>query len=364
MSSNNSKKRIRQGIAGPGGGLFLDHPATISDLQPVIEESLRLGIYDFEGAPLYGYGEQERNYGLVCETLSPQVRSTLRYWGKIGRGVIPKLPGMKSSQPDGLWNLAAPASSLVERWCFGYEEALLIIASSISQTRTAHIHGLVLHDPPDAMTELGIDFETYWHLINHGSVEQPAAKGSLQAALEAQQAGFVSKIGVGCKEVGILRKLLEKSDRIWNVFSVTQYSLMFQKDVLDISPQLERLGIELHILGPYAGGILSDDPRKKEASAIFCNYRPATELEITRARKMWDIAEHFGFESLRPIAMQFVAANPAVHTIVMGPRNPREVQENYRNLNHVEIPAKLWQMLRDEKIDGEPLISPSAPLPQ
>ena len=64
-----------------------------------------------------------------------------------------------------------------------------------------------------------------------------------------------------------------------------------------------------------------------------------------------------------PAALQFVAAQPYLSGIVLGPRDASDVPINAQFLK-MSIPGAYWDEVSRTEIDGQPLIHPSAPLPK
>jgi D-threo-aldose 1-dehydrogenase len=78
------------------------------------------------------------------------------------------------------------------------------------------------------------------------------------------------------------------------------------------------------------------------------NYEAAPPEILDKARRIKRVCDKHGVE-IKAAALQFVVAHPAVISTIPGSRSPEEVEENFR-LMKMEIPAKFWEELKNEKL--------------
>lgn len=359
---------VIHGTASFAGGLYKDHFPTREEVAAVLRSLLAHSSnetpIELEGAYLYGWGHEQLVIGQALASLSDEERKRFRYVTKVGRILLTRKPGLSSGQPPGMWPPGATEGPRVESWGFGQNDTDMTLAASsllVGQTFAS----AYLHDPPDCIADLKLTFEEWWAKVNGSDPEQGG--GVIQALRDARDNGIIEDIGVGCKEVPILDKLLAADADLWDRLSVTQYNLMFQRDFFDFVERWsavtrKRPSLKLIAAGPYAGGILSRDPRKQDDRNIFCNYRNATAREIEISRAIWDLANRHGMDTPMPAAIQFVSAQPWLSGMVLGPRDPEDVRSNAGFLN-LAIPRQFWTDLKNLRIEGEPVLDERAVLP-
>ena len=106
---------------------------------------------------------------------------------------------------------------------------------------------------------------------------------------------------------------------------------------------LER-GVRLSIGGPYNSGILASDLD----GPVSFDYQVASPEIVAQARRVKAVCDHHQVD-LKAAALQFVSAHPAVATTIPGAASVAEVEDNAR-LMQEEIPASLWDELKDEQL--------------
>ena len=351
--------RIIHGTASFAGGLFKDHFPKTDEVVAVLKALIRANPgsepIELEGAYLYGWGHEQLVLGRALDQLEASERARFGYVTKVGRILVTAKPGLRSGQPPGIWPPGATEGLRRESWGFGENDTDVVLAAStllVGQDFSA----AYLHDPPDCMAELGLTFDEWWDRVNGRAAEQGG--GVMGALVKARANGILAEIGVGVKEVDILELLLKADPDVWDRFSVTRYSLMSQAPLLDFlarqnQPTRSREGhIKLIAAGPYAGGILSRDPRGARPEEVFCNYRQATSQEVKVGCALWDLAAKHGLSSPMPAAIQFVAKQSALWGMVLGPRTPEDVTTNAQYLEQT-IPLKFWTELWNLKVEGE-----------
>ncbi len=367
-----SRIRVIHGTASFAGGLFKPHFPTRGEVLAVLRALLKTidgaaqadDVIELEGAYLYGWGHEQLVLGQALADLAPNEQRRFAYVTKVGRILVTSKPGLTSGQPPGIWPPNATKGPRTESWGFGQNDTDMTLAASsllVGQTFAA----CYLHDPPDCMAEMKLDFAAWWAKVNGADGEQGG--GVIQAMREARANGIALELGVGCKEVGILQLLLDADRELFDRFSVTQYSLMFQSEFLDFvgnnsTKRRTRPPIKLIAAGPYAGGILSRDPRGQPAEQVFCNYRVASAREIEIGCALWDLAAHHGMSTPMPAAIQFAAQQPWLWGMVLGPRGPEDVTTNAAYLVQ-EVPVQFWRDLRTLRIGGELVIDERVMLP-
>ena len=101
-------------------------------------------------------------------------------------------------------------------------------------------------------------------------------------------------------------------------------------------------GVRVYAAGVFNSGLLATRP--SESSTY--NYLQAPPEVVGRARRLWDTCEAFGVAP-QAAALRFPLGHPAVAGIIVGARNATEVAKA-TFWRRTEIPAELWEALKDE----------------
>jgi D-threo-aldose 1-dehydrogenase len=94
----------------------------------------------------------------------------------------------------------------------------------------------------------------------------------------------------------------------------------------------------------------------KTSAPLYYNYEPAPQDVIEKVRKIEAVCDRHGVP-LAAAALQFPLAHKLVASVIPGLDSPERVIHSLA-LYQYEIPAGLWQELRQEK-----LIRSDAPIP-
>ena len=106
----------------------------------------------------------------------------------------------------------------------------------------------------------------------------------------------------------------------------------------------------------FNAGILVRGPDPADGSTVICNYRPATQEELERARGIERVCQAHGVP-LPAAALQFSVAHPVVASLITGFGSPTEVDQCMEWMAH-PIPTGLWAELKEAG-----LIDAGAPVP-
>jgi D-threo-aldose 1-dehydrogenase len=185
------------------------------------------------------------------------------------------------------------------------------------------------------------------HKEAHSGVMRTFREGGYRALDELRRAGLVGAIGIGVNERQVLLEAMEWGD--WDAFLLaSRYTLLEQEPVDDLLPKCLRSGISIVVGAALNTGVL--------AGRDSWNYRPAPPEIVARVNAIRTVCDSHGVP-LIAAALQFPLAHPAVVTVLPGPRNVHEMEENAK-LQRYPIPSALWADLREAK-----LLHPNAPTP-
>ena len=336
LPSLSNPNRIELGCATLGG-MHIGTEPTLDRMLSQVESALELGIRRFDVAPLYGNLTAEVLLGQALDALKVD-RETVSINTKVGRAIVPKLKKQATQEAD-IWTLGSPYNLGIDAWDLTYTGILASHYGSMTRLRTERMD-IALHDPADAIIGTpGLDYSGFEHTV--------------RAMRDLREEGFAKGIGIGGKTCDEMFQMLTLYPNVFDFIILTTYNLMEHVQLLDeLTPLCKAQGIELRIAGVYAGGILAGaDPRepRPNGAPIVCNYHLATEAEIDRAGRLFDLAAEFGLDTLRRAAARFVTLNPDVDRIILGANTREQFEETVGYLEEPIDPA-LWDALKQNEL--------------
>ncbi len=311
----------RLGLGGASiGGLYRE--VTDEDGEVVVRHAWDVGVRYFDVAPLYGYGNAERRFGLG---LADRPRDEFVLSTKVGRVAVPYgqiAPGADVDRQrfegrDDAYYQATPPVRMV--FDYSRDGVMRSIEESLKRLGLERIDVLYIHDPDD-----------HW---------EAAIGGAYPALVELRSQGVVKAIGAGMNQPEMLARFAREGD--FDVFLVAgRYTLLDQSALPELMPICTERDVSVVIGGVMNSGILADPT----ADATF-NYQPADPHWIDRAMRLRDVCARFDVP-LKAAAVQFVLAHPAVVSVVAGVRAASRLDE-YPELMRYAIPDELWPALRE-----------------
>jgi len=286
-----------------------------ADAEAVIARAIDRGIRFFDVAPLYGGGVAEERLGRALRGLA---RDDYVLCTKTGvtrpYGEPPMPPG-------------ATRRRQFDRWDYSANATRASIDASSERLRVERLDVVHLHDVEDHVDRC---LDAY-------------------ATLNALRAdGVVGAIGIGSNHVQPVRHLLERAD--FDTFLLAgRYTLLDQSGASLIADAHAR-GLRVVAGGVYNSGVLSAWPQH---AATF-GYEPAGDDVLARTARIAAICDAHRVP-IGAAALQFVLANPAIATVLIGPRSVPELDANLDALR-LTIPDALWSAL-----EREPLIPRGSP---
>jgi D-threo-aldose 1-dehydrogenase len=311
----------RLGFGGASiGGLYRE--VTDDEGETVVRHAWDLGVRYFDVAPLYGYGNAERRFGLG---LSDRPRDEFVLSTKVGRLAVPRAdiaPGadidrqLFDGREDAFYEATPPVRMVFD---YSYDGVMRSVEESLRRLGLERIDVLYIHDPDD-----------HW---------EAAIGGAYPALAELRSQGVVKAIGAGMNQAEMLARFAREGD--FDVFLVAgRYTLLDQAALPELMPLCTERNISVVIGGVMNSGILADPA----AGARF-NYKPADSHWMDRALRLREVCTRFEVP-LKAAAVQFVLAHPAVVSVVAGVRAASRLDE-YPDLMRHPIPDELWPALRE-----------------
>jgi len=299
------------------GGLYT--PVAADDAQALLEHAVRRGIRYVDTAPMYGLTTAERRIGTFLDHSGR--RDELVLSTKVGRLLRPRRlhPDVTGGLDFG-WRNGGP---FVEHWDYSYDGVLRSVEDSLQRLGVDRLDVVHIHD-------IGV--------ATHGSADagHTAAlrTGGYRALDELRGAGVVGRIGVGANDTAAIDAVLDDVDLDCALLAGC-FTLLDQPADDTFFRRCADRGVALVAGGVYAAGALTGAGRYAYADA------PPDVLE--RVSRLREVCARHGVE-LPAAAVQLVAANPAFTSLLVGPRDAAELDQNLAWLA-TPVPADLWSEL-------------------
>lgn len=306
--------RVGLGCAALG---VMGTPIGDAAARAVIETAWERGIRLYDSAPLYGGGVSEQRLGSALKGLPRDAyllttkTGVTRPWGQ---AAIP--PGNTRRRAADVWDYSRAGTRAS-------------VAKSLERLGTDRLDIVHLHDIEG---------------------RESACMSAHAALIELQARGIVGGIGIGANDADAPLRLIGQA-RFDAVLMAGRYTLLDQS-ALALFERAAAAGIRIIAGGLFNSGILASGATQ---GATFA-YDPAPPAILKRVRQIEAACLRHGVP-LKAAALQFVAAHPAVSTLLVGPRSVAELEDSLAMLAH-PVPAALWTELRAAQ-----LIDHNAPIP-
>ncbi|MDG7003557.1 MAG: aldo/keto reductase [Nitrososphaerota archaeon] len=317
-----SEARVwRVGLGGaPIGGLFSQ--VTEGDALSTVGAALESGLRHLDTAPYYGMGMSEERIGKV---IGGRKREEYTISTKVGRVLMPAGDG---PPPGGEWS---DTRGLTAAFDFSEDGVRRSVEGSRARLGVWDFDVLFIHDCDGR--------------------EDEAVKRSYPALKKMKEAGEVRAIGAGLNSHETALKLAKAGG--FDCFLLAgRYTLLEQGAMDEFFPYCTDRKIGVIAGGAFNSGILASGGRP---GATY-DYVQAPPQVLERARRIREVCEEEG-ASLRAAALQFVLANRAVTSLVIGCRSPAEVEQNARALRE-RVPGEVWDRLKSQRLLREDAPTP------
>jgi D-threo-aldose 1-dehydrogenase len=279
------------------------------DAEATMTSAVQHGIRFFDVAPLYGGGLAEVRLGRVLRHL-PRDGYLLCTKTGVTRayGQPPMPPGATRPREFDAWDYSADATRRS-------------VATSLQRLQVDRLDAVHLHDVEGRET---------------------AALEAHEALVRLREEGVVGAIGIGSNLVAPVAHLLERA--AFDAFLLAgRYTLLDQAGA-ELFAAAHARGVRTIAGGVFNSGVLAAWP---QAAPTF-GYQPASPVVVARTGQIAAICARHAVP-LGAVALRFVAANPAISTVLIGPRSVMELEHNLEWLR-LEIPQALWRDLEDEAL--------------
>ena len=311
--------RLGLGTA-PLGGLY--EPVAEQDAVRTVERAYELGLRFFDTAPLYGTGLAERRLG---QALRQYPRDSFVLATKVGRLLRAGAPPEPGQVYQGTPEDVQPVFD------FSAEGVQASFRESLDRLGLDRVDVLHIHDPDEHYEQ--------------------ALTQSYPELARLRREGTIRAVGAGMNQPEMPARFLRAA--AFDCFLLAgRYTLLDQSGLDELLPFALQRGASIVAGGVFNSGILAD-PRPGAHYA----YAPAPPEILARAQRLQAVCRNQGVP-LAAAAIQFPLGHRAVASVVIGARSPSEMDEDVA-LFETEIPGDLWQELREERLLGANVPTPT-----
>src|SRR6185437_3827267 len=171
---------------------------------------------------------------------------------------------------------------------------------------------------------------------------ESAALEAREALVRLREEGVIGGIGIGSNLVAPVAHLLDRA--AFDAFLLAGRYTLLDQEGAELFAAAHARGVHTIAGGVFNSGVLAAWPQPVPTFG----YQPASPAVVAKTGQIAAIcARHAA--PLGAVALRFVAANPAISTMLIGPRSIAELERNLEWLR-LEIPAALWRDLEDEAL--------------
>lgn len=278
-----------------------------SEAIDTVERALARGVTYFDTAPMYGTGTAERRLGRALRGVPRRdfVVST-----KVGRVLSPGRDEFASMFADGDHQLRATFD-------FSAAATRQTLEASLDRLGLDRVDIAYVHDPDDHMAQ--------------------AVSETIPALEELRAEGMVGAIGLGVNSARTAASIIRRAT-LDVVMLAGRYTL------LDRSAAEEALPLATeHDVSIIAAGVLNSGVLAAPVAGATFDYVPSSPAMLRLAQRLEEICTDHGVP-LAAAALQFPARHPAVASIVVGCRGPRELDDDL-DLFTTPIPVECYTQL-------------------
>jgi len=277
-----------------------------------VETAWADGVRAFDTAPHYGLGLAERRLG---QALAGRPREEYVVSTKVGRLLVDD-PAGASRRDDQGFDVPATRRRV---WDFSRDGVRRSLEESLTRLGLDHVDVAYLHDP-----------DQHW---------REAVEQGHPALAELRDEGVVRAIGVGMNQTAMPARFVRETD-LDLVMVAGRYTLLDRSAADGLLPLALERGVGVVVAAPFNSGLLATTSPGKGATY---DYRPATSELVARARDLAAVTRAAGVP-LPVAAIRFPLRHPAVVSVTVGCRSPREARAAVVALSS-SVPESLWVAL-------------------
>ena len=279
------------------------------DAERVIDAAIDRGIRFFDVAPLYGGGLAEERLGRALARLRrPEYVLCTKTGVTRAHATTAMPPGATRRREFDAWDYSATATRAS-------------VMRSLERLRTDRLDVVHLHDVEDHLDRC---LDAHRELVR----------------LRAE--GVVGGIGIGSNLPGPVATLIDKAP--FDAFLLAGCYTLLDRSGRALIEDAHSRGLRVVAGGVFNSGVLAAWPQGAPTYA----YVPAPPSVVERTHRIAVLCERHRVP-IGAAALQFVLAQPAIATVLIGPRTVAELDANLAAAR-VEIPEALWVDLGHDAI--------------
>ncbi|WEO77295.1 aldo/keto reductase [Cryobacterium sp. SO2] len=283
------------------GNLF--RASSDADARSLLARSWERGIRYFDTAPHYGPGESERRLGDFLGTVP---RHEVQISSKVGRLLVSDRDPRADPEP-----MFVVPNGWSRRTDFSAPAIRRSVEESLDRLKLDYLDLALLHDPDD-------------------NLDQARAE-ALPALVELRASGLVRQIGVGTNSDTVAVQLAGTGD-LDAVLLAGRYTLL-SPDAPAMLPLGAATNTRVIAAGIFNSGILASPDGRYDYGAV----PPGITRALDRLRSV--CAAHC--VALPAAAVQFVAREARIHTVLLGPASAAQLDQILDWLQE-PIPEPFW----------------------
>jgi len=307
------------------GGLYA--PVSAEASLAALDAAWTAGIRHFDSAPMYGLGRSEHLLGhFLREKAEAATVST-----KVGRLMARERPGrpLPPAPPknplDSGWHNGLTFREIFD---YSYDGIMRSFDDSGQRTGLEKLDLLFVHDI--GTVTHGEAQAAHWSALTKG--------GGFRALDELRTAGLITGFGLGVNEAAIVLDAMNEATLDCTLLA-GRHTLLEQQ-ALPLLEKAREAGMGIMIGGVFNSGILAAGPTGHRKF----NYQDVPEDIARRVEALSAACDRFGVP-LAAAAIQYPLRNPAVTTVLIGPRDAEQVRQNVAWFEQ-DVPAELWEALQ------------------
>jgi D-threo-aldose 1-dehydrogenase len=314
---------------------------------------LQVGRYGFGGAPIAGLFEsvsEEQAHDCLAQAWAAGQRyfDTAPHYGA---GLSEhRIGAFLAEKPSNEWVLSTKVGRLIETSSSATPNSAGFVDESGVRRVFDFSRDGIRRSFDASLARLGVDKVDILFLHDPDDAWQQAIDEAWPALASLRDDGVVRSVGAGMNQTAMLTRFVEETD-MDVVLLAGRYTLLEQGALDDLLPAGLERRTSIVLGGVFNSGLLANPHH----NPTF-DYQPAASDVLAKARRIDEVCSHHGIP-IAAAALQFPLAHPAITTVVVGARSPREIEENARLID-TPIPEQLWADLL-----AAGLLRPGAPVP-
>eukprot|EP00300_Choanocystis_sp_HF-7_P015037 c18913_g2_i3.p1 GENE.c18913_g2_i3~~c18913_g2_i3.p1 ORF type:complete len:347 (+),score=71.65 c18913_g2_i3:40-1041(+) len=305
----------------PFGGMF--NPVGDEGAAATVTAAMDAGIFGFDTAPHYAFGLSETRLGAAINA-HPRAAEA-QVWTKVGKIIISREsaaehPLNRLEESEKIFSEVS--RDVLEVWDYTAKGIQQSVEGSRQRMNMQNFYGLRIHDAESAER-----------------VKEVLEGGSLAELSRMKAAGEVTDVGFGLNVPEYAMEYVQKAPAgtIDSILIANSWNLLTQSG-FELLCECDRRGIEIHIAGVFATGLLVGGETYK--------YSKAPEELIAKAAQWSELAAKHN-TTLPAVALAFAWRPKVVTKILIGMRSAAEVRANVEHINASQkVPEEIWEEAR------------------